>query len=193
VVCLRWLIKGYGTETLNYWLGEKIRLRAIELADAETILGWHEDSEVSRHMDFLNPPQSLESIKEFVGREALNKLDGDKYFWIIEDLKGNAVGQIDTRCNTRHGNFEYGVSVYSEFKRSGYASEAINKILDYYFNHLRYHKATAGVHSDNPPSIKLHERLGFQLEGSIREMIYSNGAYVDLLYYGMTSNEFQQR
>ena len=104
---------------MNYWLGKKIRLRAIELADAEIVLGWHDDSEVSRYMDFLNPPQSLESIKEFVGKETLNKLNGDKYFLIIEDLQGAAVGHIDTRCSKRHGNFEYGVSVSSEFKRSG--------------------------------------------------------------------------
>lgn len=177
---------------MSYWVGEKIRLRAIEPDDAQAMLAWHEDSEVSRHMDFLNPPQSLESIKAFIDVETKNKLDGDHYFWIIEDKAGQIVGHIDTRCNTRHGNFEYGVSVSSRYKRSGYASEAIRKILDYYFNHLRYHKATAGVHSDNGPSQQLHEKLGFRLEGTIRDMVFTSGDYVDMLMYGMTASEFRK-
>ncbi len=177
---------------MNYWVGEKTRLRAIEPNDAQTILAWHEDSEVSRHMDFLNPPQSLESIKKYIDGETKNKLDGDRYFWIIENREGQIVGHIDTRCNTRHGNFEYGVSVSADYKRSGYASEAILKILDYYFNHLRYHKATPSVHSDNEPSQRLHEELGFRLEGTIRDMVFTNGGYVDVLIYGMTATEFRE-
>ncbi|MEM7016324.1 MAG: GNAT family protein [Pseudomonadota bacterium] len=178
---------------MNYWVGDNIRLRAIEPEDVDALLGWHEDSELSRYMDFLAPPQSRPSIKAYIDKETHNKLDGDRYFWIIEDKQRNIVGQIDTRCNTRHGNFEYGVSVSPEYKRSGYASEAILKILDYYFNHLRYHKVTAGVHSDNVPSRRLHEGLGFILEGTIREMVFTNGAYVDMLLFGMTSAEFQKR
>lgn len=65
-----------------------------------------------------------------------------------------------------------------------YASQVIQKVLDYYFNQLRYHKAKAGVHSDNLASQALHESLGFQLEGRLREMVFTNGARVDLLWYG---------
>ncbi|HIG41942.1 MAG TPA: N-acetyltransferase [Gammaproteobacteria bacterium] len=62
-----------------------------------------------------------------------------------------------------------------------------------YFNHLRYQKVTAGVHSDNHPSIELLKRLGFQLEGTLRNMIYRNGEYVDLHYFGLTVGEFRMR
>lgn len=174
---------------MNFWQGERIRLRAIEPRDADTVMAWHEDSELSRHMDFLNPPQSLESIKSFIEKETQNKLEGDRYFWVIENKAGDVVGHIDTRCNTRHGQFEYGVSIVSAHQRMGYASDAIKKILDYYFNQLRYHKAMAGVHSDNLPSQQLHEKLDFQLEGRLRENIFTNGRYVDMLLYGKLASE----
>ena len=40
--------------------------------------------------------------------------------------------------------------------------------------------------------MRLHERLGFTLEGRLRRMIYSNGQHHDLLYYGITAEEFAQ-
>ena len=178
---------------MSYWRTEAIRLRAIEPGDAQAVMGWHEDSELSRHMDFLNPPQSLAAIERFIESETTNKLEGDRYFWIIENAVGDIVGHIDTRCNTRHRNFEYGVSITASHQRMGYGSQAISKILDYYFNQLGYHKVMAGVHSDNLPSRALHESLGFCLEGSLREMIFTNGGFVDLLQYGQTSTEFNER
>lgn len=169
---------------MSFWRGDGIRLRGIEPRDAQTLMDWHEDSELSRHMDFLAPPQTLESVKTFIVKETQNKLERDHYFWMIENDQGEGVGHIDTRCNTRHGHFEYGVSIASAHQRKGYASQAIEKVLDYYFNQLRYHKAMAGVHSDNLASQALHESLGFQLEGRLREMVFTNGAWVDMLWYG---------
>jgi len=49
---------------------------------------------------------------------------------------------------------------------------------------------TVEVHANNPASITLHERLGFQLEGRLRRMIYTEGQYYDALCYGMTVEEF---
>jgi RimJ/RimL family protein N-acetyltransferase len=62
--------------------------------------------------------------------------------------------------------------------------------LKYYFEELRYQKVTVPVHGDNDPSIMLHEKLGFRREGTHRRMIYSRGRYIDVLWFGMTNEEF---
>ncbi|MCB0159546.1 MAG: GNAT family N-acetyltransferase [Caldilineaceae bacterium] len=46
------------------------------------------------------------------------------------------------------------------------------------------------VYSNNPVSQALHERLGFQLEGRLRRIIYTHGRFFDELYYGITDDEF---
>jgi len=175
---------------MNYWEGNDIRLRAIVKGDSATLVSWDLNSVVGSHMHFLTPPQSLAAIEAFIEKETLKKFENDCYFWIIEDLEGSAVGFIDTRTDQRHGTFEYGLSVAPEHARKGYASEAIMMVAKYYFEHLRYQKLTAGVHSDNEASIKLHEKLDFRLEGTLRNMIFKNGGYVDLHYYGLTLEEF---
>jgi RimJ/RimL family protein N-acetyltransferase len=64
-------------------------------------------------------------------------------------------------------------------------------VLRYFFEELRYQKVTIHVHSDNTPSARLHERLGFQLEGRLRRTVYTRGQHLDELVFGMTVEEFQ--
>jgi RimJ/RimL family protein N-acetyltransferase len=47
------------------------------------------------------------------------------------------------------------------------------------------------VYEFNHASIALYERLGFQLEGRIRRMIYTQGRHWDLLHFGITSDEWR--
>jgi RimJ/RimL family protein N-acetyltransferase len=65
--------------------------------------------------------------------------------------------------------------------------------MQYYFEELRYQKVTVPVHGDNEPSIRLHEKLGFQREGTHRRMVYTQGRFVDILWFGMTVEEFHRK
>jgi RimJ/RimL family protein N-acetyltransferase len=49
---------------------------------------------------------------------------------------------------------------------------------------------TAIVYSFNERSRRLHERLGFTLEGRLRRTAYTNGEHHDELYFGMMCEEF---
>ena len=47
------------------------------------------------------------------------------------------------------------------------------------------------IHADNAVSLRLHERLGFQQEGRLRQMLYTDGRYIDVFMFGMTAEEFR--
>lgn len=176
---------------MNYWQTGRIRLRAIELGDAPTFFRWNQDGDRARYLDFLWPPTSLASVEEWTAQQAKKGLENDCFHWLIETLQGEPAGTIATHdCRPRDGAFSYGVDIAAEHRRKGYASDAIRLVLRYYFDHLRYQKVTVSVHSDNLASIRLHEALGFQREGCLRRMCYQNGQYLDVLYYGMTVEEF---
>ena len=64
-------------------------------------------------------------------------------------------------------------------------------ILVPYPHAWRYQKVNAEVYAFNEPSMRLHERMGFTLEGRLRRMIYTGGEYHDALFYGMTREEFE--
>jgi len=176
----------------NFWQGPHIRLRAIEPGDVDAVVTWNLDSDMARNLDFVWPPQSRESVRQWAERTATHDPADEVFFFVIESGAGELVGQIDTHhVNRRDGTFSYGVSVRAERRRRGYASEAILLVLRYFFDELRYQKVTVEVHADNPASLRLHERLGFQQEGRLRRMLYTNGQYVDVFMLGMTVEEFR--
>jgi RimJ/RimL family protein N-acetyltransferase/ketosteroid isomerase-like protein len=178
---------------MNFWQGKKVRLRSIEPSDAATFLHWNLDSERAQNLDFTWPPLSLAAVTSWAGEQSLHKLENDTFHWVIENIAGIAVGSISTHdCNRRAGTFSYGIDIAMEHRQQGYASEAITLVLKYYFEELRYQKVTVPVHSNNPASIQLHETLGFQQEGVLRRMGYSQGQHFDDLWYGMTAEEFQK-
>ncbi len=177
---------------MNIWQTERIRLRALEPSDAVTFYEWNQDSDRARCLDFAWPPQSLASVEAWVSEQSLKGLESDRYFWVIETLDGTAIGSIDTHdCDPRSGTFGYGIAIDPQQRRQGYAREAIKLVLRYYFEELRYQKCTVSVHSFNPASARLHERLGFTLEGTHRRMGYSEGRYFDVHWYGITVEEFR--
>ncbi len=176
---------------MNFWQGKKIRLRAVEPSDAEHFIRWNLDSERARNLDFVWPPQSEAAMRAFTEQESRRKLEGDTFRWVIENEDGQAVGSIDTHhCSPHDGTFSYALDVDPAQRGKGYAGEAILLVLKYYFEELRYQKVTVPVHADNLASIRLHEKFGFQLEGTHRRMFFSKGQYLDVLYFGMTVEEF---
>jgi len=178
---------------MNYWQGKRIRLRAIEPSDASVFNRWNLDSERARNLDFVWPPTSDAAMAAWAEEQSKRKLENDRFTWLIETLAGVPIGGISTHsCNLRDGTFSYGVDIAAEHRRHGYASEAILLVLKYYFEELRYQKVTVPVHADNQASIGLHEKLGFQKEGCLRRMFFTQGGYVDTFWYGMTAEEFEE-
>src|SRR6476659_2486452 len=127
----------------NFWQGQRIRLRAIEPGDAETFNDWNLDSEMARALDFVWPPTSLQRAQAWTQRMATEEIKDDIMHCAIEDRDGNLVGSINSQStNRRAGTFAYGVSVRTEYRGRGYASEAIILLLRYFFDELRYQKVT---------------------------------------------------
>lgn len=175
----------------NFWQGKRVRLRAIEPGDVDHFVRWNLNSERGRLLDFLWSPQSETAVSAWVTAQSTRKLEDDAFHWLIENLAGEAVGSIGTHaCNPRYGTFSYGLDIAPEHQRNGYASEAIQLVLRYYFAELRYQKVTVAIHSDNPASMKLHHKLGFVQEGAHRRMMFTNGRFIDVLWFGLTIEEF---
>ena len=177
--------------TPNYWQGKLIRLRGVEEEDAVHFARWNEDSEAARLLDFLWPPGSLAGVKEWVAKLIKEEPKDDQFMFLMENLEGNTVGAISTHITDRRvGSFRYGFSVEADFRRCGYAREAVLLLLHYFFEELRYQKCTVTVNASNEASQRFHENFGFQLEGRLRRMIYTRGQFYDELYYGITAEEF---
>ena len=174
----------------NIFEGKLIRLRAEEPSDAA----------IFRNRD-LEETESIRSVYQIPfpqprldAPQPPKPYEGDSFPFVIETLSGDVVGGIHPHhCNPRWGTFMYGISIFPDHRQKGYAHEAIWLVLRYYFDEKRYQKCSSEIYSFNEASIKLHEGLGFIFEGRQRRMIYTNGEFHDMLFYGITIEEFQAK
>jgi ribosomal-protein-alanine N-acetyltransferase len=67
----------------------------------------------------------------------------------------------------------------------GYMNEALQALLGYAFEELALHRIEADVDPRNSASIQTVERLGFQLEGYLRERWQVNGEIQDTVFFGL--------
>ncbi len=170
-----------------------MRLRAVQVSDWETFHENRHDSESQRRGWRIPFPRSPEAARRWAEDLALRDPATDSFFFAIENLEGALVGSINSHdCDARQGTFSIGIGVFRQYWRKGYAGDAIQIMLRYFFQELGYQKANATVYEFNEPSIKLFEGLGFQREGRRRRMIFTNGRHYDELLFGMTREEFLQ-
>lgn len=179
----------------NIFQGQLIRLRAMEPTDWEAFYQLEAGSTDSGWLtDEIWFPSSTLGSKEWAEREAKREPTKDEFRFAIERLDGVLVGTLNTHTtNPRCGTFMYGLRIFPEHHRLGYGSEAARLLLNYFFAERRYQKCNAEVYAFNAPSIRLHEKLGFTLEGRLRRMIFTGGEYHDALIYGITGEEFKAR
>ena len=62
----------------------------------------------------------------------------------------------------------------------GYMTEALQAAIDWGFEHMDLHRIEARIHPDNVASLQLAERLGFQVEGLLRDAAWWNNQHHDL-------------
>lgn len=178
----------------DYWQGECVQLRTVWPNDWERHYLMDGNGDLSRSLDRVYFPQSPARVQNWAREAGEKGEDGSDTFQfeIASRETGESVGGMGTHhCDKRVGSFAYGLAIAPEFQRRGFGQEAISLVLRYYFHELRYQKATVQIFAFNAPSVYLHEKLGFTLEGRMRRMAYTNGQHHDVLVYGLLAEEFR--
>ncbi len=179
----------------SIWKGERVRLRAMTGEDVPLFIDENGDydTDLMRVYDVIDFPYSREQMKRQLEEFEKTKPQKDDFLFAAETHGHQPVGAlIAFDCDSRMGTFKYGLFVKDAFKGKGYAREAAQLLLDYYFFERRYHKCNVYIYAFNAPSVRFHEKLGFVPEGRLRDMVYTGGQYHDTLYYGITREEYQK-
>lgn len=71
----------------------------------------------------------------------------------------------------------------------GIASEAVHLVKIFGFEHVQLNRIEAYVSPNNPGSIKVLEKNGFNQEGLLRKLLYINGKWQDHFIYASLTEE----
>jgi RimJ/RimL family protein N-acetyltransferase len=88
---------------------------------------------------------------------------------------------------------EIGYSLAAEAWGQGYMNEALTALLDRGFSEFALNRVEADVDPRNTASIKCLARLGFALEGLLRQRWIVGGEVSDSAIYGLLRDEWVAR
>jgi putative acetyltransferase len=101
---------------------------------------------------------------------------------LVAELDGRVVGQLglhlESAARRRHVG-SIGMAVHDDFQGQGIGSALMVAMIDLADNWLNLRRIELEVYTDNAPAIRLYERFGFVIEGTLRDYAFRDGEYVD--------------
>jgi len=185
------------TETVldysNYfWQSDKMRLRALTGDDAGSRFAHSLDSISREEFNIgIEVPTTIELQKAWLEKYGGCKQVNAMIVFAIETYKQEYVGLVTiNNMDERHGKFGFSMFIDRQYRRRGYAEDAVRLMLKYGFMERRFHKCNSACASYNTASKQLHQKLGFTQEGTLRKEWFWNGEHHDELIFGMTLEEY---
>ena len=85
---------------------------------------------------------------------------------------------------------EFYIFVGPPFHRMGYGLKATNLLCKYGFDELHLHKIALYANSENIAAINMYKKVGFKIEGILRDENIVNGKYSNRLYLGLIEDDY---
>lgn len=171
--------------------GEKVMLRAIEQTDLEALHRWINDAEVIQYLG-MRFPKSLLDERRWLEREQ----DPMKELAVgIQTLEGQLIGSCGLhRIDALNHCASLGVMIgEKEYWGQGYGTDALVTLCLFGFAEMNLHRISLHVYAFNQRAQRCYEKVGFVAEGRLREAVYKQGAYHDVLVMGVLREEFRAR
>lgn len=154
--------------------GDLVILRALEEEDAYELIKYVNDIEILQYLT-LYRPLSLQDELEFIRRVRDEMKQNRSFSFAIVDKETNrligTIGLHGVDCISR--NAELGITIWrKEYWNRGYGTDAMKLLLYYGFIFLNLHRIWLHVYSFNKRAIRAYEKIGFKMEGTLREHIF---------------------
>lgn len=180
--------------------GERVRLRRDERADIAMFVEWLNDPEVSRYLSMTMPISTANEEQWFEGTLKLPAAEQPFAIEIREispekdtetwRLIGNCsfMDVDNTARSAEAGLFIGDKSCWNK----GYGTEIMRLLLQIGFGTLNLNRVFLRVDEDNKGGIRAYEKAGFVHEGRLRQAVYRDGQYGDLLIMSVVRSEWDQ-
>jgi RimJ/RimL family protein N-acetyltransferase len=121
---------------------------------------WLQDEYILK-MTETDRGMSLKEVSKI--RDEIEEADDMAHYLIFDKKTNKPVGDADLRDIKPGKKAECAVMIgEGSYREKGYATEALDLLLNYGFKNFGLKKVTAPILYFNKPSIALHKKLGFQ-------------------------------
>jgi len=180
---------------LIYLEGDTCYVRTLNIKDAPALadltyrnkLYWSVYEPLHRD-DYYTTTAQREKIRESL---MLSKEKREYSFGIFEHQTDKMVGSVSLYSIKRmpFSSALIGYSMDESYIGKGIASEAVNLVKIFGFEHVQLNRIEAYVSPYNNGSIKVLEKNRFMQEGLLRKLLYINGIWQDHYIYASLTDE----
>ena len=167
---------------------QDIFLRLMDEGDTDNIIRWRNSDFVYRNFIYQEP--FTRQGHENWTREMIHTGKAVQFIILRKDT-GMPIGSVYLRDIDRtHHKAEYGVFIgEKDALGKGFGTQAARLMIQYAFENLGLHKLMLRVLAENLPAIKSYENAGFVREAYLRDEVFLEGRYQDVIYMAVICNE----
>ncbi|KGN37402.1 GNAT family N-acetyltransferase [Knoellia subterranea] len=178
--------------------GSLVTLRPIRAEDADLIDAMvRADPEIARLTGSANSSSEepaampLEKLREIYGGWA--EADDRLVLGVEDRASGELVGEV-VLAGWDEGNRSswFRTLIGAAGRGRGLGTEATRLIVGYGFEALDLHRITLEVYDFNPRGRHVYEKVGFVHEGTGREALLFDDAWVDVHYMGLLASDWSR-
>jgi putative acetyltransferase len=105
-------------------------------------------------------------------------------FGLVACIDDQVVGHLNIhtspdRPRRRHAG-QIGMAVRDDFQGQGVGTALLQAALDLADSWLNLRRMELEVYTDNEPAVRMYQRAGFVIEGTLRQYTFRDGKYVDV-------------
>src|SRR5699024_709588 len=166
-------------------------IRLMEEKDVSYKVDWFNDVEVRKTLNVEFPISEL-GTREWL--KNVTKNSSRKDFIICDKNNEKPIGycglvNIDLKNSKAESYLGLGDR---EFRGKGHSSEARRLILDYAFDELFLNKVYSFVWAENEKMKHINKKVGFKVEGRLRDDVFYRGEFREKLLMGVLRAEYQR-
>jgi len=122
------------------------------------------------NLDYYNWAIQLKSTDEVIGR-----------------VRGSWLNKMDERIKQIELAYELGENWWKQ----GLMTEAVKRVIGFFFNEIGYNRIYAGHASENPASGKVMQKCGMVYEGTLRQGCIQHDSLFDEVRYAILAEDYR--
>ena len=170
--------------------GRLVTLRRHRPENLPHVLRWYRDPELARLTRYQTRPMPDLEVEHFFTTRLLAP---DALAYAIHERPGDRLVGLTTfsALDPDNGSALFHITIGEhDAWGHGLGTEATELMLRHAFERLGLHRVALSVFAFNERAIRSYQKVGFVLEGRLREAIWRDGRYWDELQMGILANEW---
>lgn len=169
-------------------ISDNIILRPLAKADLQNRVRWFNDPQVRQTLVVTERFELEKTIQWFQRLQS----DQSRTEFAIETLDGVVIGITGLLgIEKEHGVAEcYCVIGNKDYWGRKLGTEIHSVLIQWAFEKLNLYKIHADIRTNNPAIFRVVEKLGFKIEGILRQEKVIDGQRIDLYHIGLLREEF---